>query len=1065
MKHSKFSRIALAVALTVGASATAVAQETSSSIRGTVLTANGQSVSGATVTITDTRTGAVKVVESNQTGSYTLRGMRVGGPYIVEVVDSAGTKKVDNVFLTLGETLSLNLGLEDNQSIESIVVTGSRVNSAFGSSGPVANFGLEDLEAAPAINRDIKDLIKIDPRVYIDEARSDSIQCAGANSRFNSLTVDGIRTNDNFGLGSSGYPTIRIPFSYDSIDQVSVELSPFDVQYGGFTACNINAVTKSGENEFHGGAFFDYTNDSLRGDSLEGNDITTGSFNERRYGFNVGGALIEDKLFFFTSYEKLEGATLFDRGTGDSNAAVNVQGVSQAQIDRIAQIARDVYGYEPGEFVNSIPVEDEKIMAKLDWQINENHRASLAYNYNDGDIIRESDGDANEYEFSNHYYTQRGEFESYVVSLYSDWTDNFSTEIRLGTSEFEATVTPLGGTDFGEVQITTNFDHDGNGETSRATVYLGADDSRHANKLIYENDTIVIAGTYLLGDHVITGGYEYENLDVFNLFIQEAEGEYRFESIDDFEAGRPSRITYENAAFTNNPADAAAEFSYQINTAYIQDEYFWLDQDMTITFGLRYDWYTSDDLPEANQGFQDLYGFSNQQNLDGLDLLQPRLGVNWVYNDQLELRGGVGLYSGGNPNVWISNNYSNNGVIQVENRLEGLDEDGATDTLFTIPHTGGGRPIYDIPQELFDDVAAGIGRAGGINVQDPNFEIPHEWKFAIGATYTFDGDYVLMADLLHSEKEDAAIIRDLSRERVGTAPDGRPIYDSANGRRQDFMLTNVEGDSGSSTTFSLALSKSHDFGLDWSVAYAFTSAEDVSPMTSSVAFSNYISPAVSDSENPGVATSNFEIPHRITLRLTYTQEFFDGYETSFTVFGTANEGRPYSYVFDGDLNGGFGSSVNFIDHNLLYVPLVDDPNVVYSDEFTAVDADTGMSQLDLFNQFIAEEGLTRGQIMERNSLNSDWFTKFDIKIEQDLPGFVEGHTASAFFIIENFGNLLNDDWGVMYETGFPRAQEVIGGSINDSGQFVYDEFIEPARQTIVADASLWEVRFGVKYNF
>lgn len=1055
MKHSNLNRIALAVALSVGMGSTAIAQETASSIRGSVMTENGQLVTGATVTVTDNRTGAVKVVESNQTGSYSVRGMRVGGPYTIEVTDASGSKKVENVYLNLGETKSVNLGLEAQEQVESIVVTGSVVNSTFGASGPVANFGLEDLENAPAINRDIKDLVKIDPRIYVDEAFGDSIQCAGANSRFNSLTVDGIRTNDNFGLGSSGYPTIRIPFSYDSIDQVAVELAPFDVQYGGFTACNINAVTKSGGNEFHGGVFFDYTNDDFRGDKLEGDDIATGAFNERRFGFNVGGALIEDKLFFFTSYEKLEGATLFDRGAGDSNAAVRVQGVSQAQLDRIEQIATDLYGYTPGEFITSHPVEDEKIMAKLDWQINDAHRASLVYNYNDGDIIRESDGDSNEFEFSDHYYTQRGEFESYVVSLYSDWTDNFSTEIRLGTSDFEQFVTPLGGTEFGEVQIDTEFDHDGDGENSRATVYLGADDSRHANKLKYSNDTIKIAGTYIYGDHIITGGYEYEKLDVFNLFVQEAEGEYRFSSIDAFEAGRPNRITYESAAGTNNPADAAAEFEYEVHTAYIQDEYFWIDQDMTITFGLRYDWYTSDDLPPENPQVQDLYGFSNQQNLDGIDLLQPRLGVNWLINDNLELRGGVGLYSGGNPNVWISNNYSNNGVIQLENQDRTLDDEGVEDTLFTLPHTGEGRPIYDVPEHLFDAVANGEGRNGGINLQDPDFDIPSEWKYAIGATYTFDNEYVLMADLLYSDKQDAAIIRDISREQVGTAPDGRPIYGSSNGRRQDFFLTNVRGDSGDSLSASLALTKSHDFGLDWSIAYAYTKADDVSPMTSSVAFSNYISPAVSDPENPGTATSNYEIPHRFTLRLSYKHEFFDGYETRFSVFGTINEGRPYSYVFDGDLSGGLGSSVGFIDHNLLYIPEVNDANVVYGDDFN----------IEAFNAFIEAEGLNRGEIMERNSLNSSWFHKFDVKIEQEFPGFYEGHKGSAFIVIENFGNLLNDDWGVLYETSFPRAQEVVSGSINDQNQYVYEEFIQPSGQTRVSDASLWEIRMGVKYKF
>jgi hypothetical protein len=1047
LRKTKLNRIAIAVAMSIGMSGATMAQETSSSISGTILSESGQSVAGATVTITDTRTSSVKVISSNETGRYNLRGLRVGGPYTVAVTDASDTKTIDNVFLTLGETLSLNLDLESQEQIESILVTGSVTNSSYGSSGPVANFGLDDLDAAPAINRDIKDLVRIDPRIYIDENNGDAIQCGGANNRFNSFTVDGIRTNDNFGLGSGGYPTIRIPFSYDSIDQVSVQLAPFDVQYGGFTACTINAVTKSGENEFHGGAFFDFTSDTFRGDELEGEKLATGNFTERRYGFNAGGAIIQDKLFFFGSYEKLEGATLFDRGAADSNQAVKVLGVSQAQLDRIEQIALDVYDYDPGAFVTSIPVEDEKIMAKLDWQINGDHRASLVYTFNDGDIIRESDGDSDEYEFSNHYYRQRGELESYVASIYSDWTADFSTEIRIGTSDYEATVTPLGGKEFGEFQIETE---NGNSE---ATVYLGADDSRHANKLIYGSDTIKIAGTYFTGDHVITGGYEYENIDVFNLFIQEAEGEFRFSSIDDFENGTPNRVTYENAAFTNNPDDAAGTFSYQINTAYLQDVYYWLDEDATVTYGLRYDWYTSDDLPPENPAVEALYGFSNQQNLDGADLLQPRLGINWNVNEQLEVRGGIGLYSGGNPNVWLSNNYTNNGVIQLENQDRTLD-DGNGDTLFTIPITGDGRPGYGVPQELFDLVADGQGRAGGINLQDPNFEIPSEWKYALGATYTFENDYVLMIDYLFSKKQDAAIIGDVSRSLTGdTAPDGRPIYESGNGRSQDFMLTNVKGDSGDSTTISIALSKSYDSGLDASVAYAYVESTDVSPMPSSVAFSNYTNIAVSDAENPGVATSNYEIPHRFTMRLSYKHELFDGYETRFSVFGSANQGRPYSFVFDGD--PGFGSSVGFIDMNLIYIPQENDSNVVYGDDF----------DLAAFNQFIDEQGLERGQIMARNSTNSDWWTKFDVKITQEFPGFYKNHKASAFLVIENLGNFLNDDWGVLYEASFPRAQQVVDADINDQGQYVYNDFIVPALQTREADASLWEIRMGINYKF
>jgi hypothetical protein len=1041
MKNHRLSRITGAVVLALGLSTSAMAADTTSaSIRGNVVSASGELVSGAVITVTDSRTGTVKSFSSNESGSFNVRGLPVGGPYTIVVHGSAGSQTKENIFLSLGDTLNVSLSLE--QEMETIAVTGSRLHSSAGEKGPSANFGLEDLQGAPAINRDIKDLVRIDPRIYINESRGDGIQCAGASPRFNSFTVDGIRTNDNFGLGTSGYPTIRIPFSYDSISQVNVELAPFDVQYGGFTACNINAVTKSGGNEFEGGFFYDYTSDSFRGDELEGEKIDSGDFDEKRFGFNIGGALIEDKLFFFASYEKLEGSDTFDRGVEGSNAAVPVAGFSQAQYDEIVQISRDVYGYEPGGIVSSLPVEDEKIMAKLDWYINDDHRAALIYNFNDGNTIRESDGDSNEFEFSDHYYDQYAEFKSFVGSLNSDWTDSFSTEFRIGSSEFEQTVTPLGGTEFGEVQIRTS-----NADGSRATVYLGADDSRHSNRLTYDTDTIKLAGTYLVGEHIITAGYEYEQLDVFNLFVQHTEGEFRFDSIDDYRNGIAARVYYDNAGGTNNPNDAAAKFGYEIHTAYIQDEYYDFENDLTVTFGLRYDWYKSDDLPLENPEIEALYGFSNKQNLDGEGLVQPRLGLNWQPLEELEIRGGVGLYSGGNPNVWLGNNYQNNGITLIKTQERGVD-------LFDTPMTNGGTPIFEVPQGQFDDVAASNGGAGGVNVLDPDFEVPSEWKYAIGATYYFEDDYVLMADYLYTDVKDAAVIRDITRVDTGVdAPDGRPIYTSINGRSQDFMLTNVRGDSGYRKSFSLALSKSHDFGLDWTLAYAYTETKEVSPMTSSVAFSNYLN-NTTDPENPGLGTSNYEIPHRFTLKVSYTHEFIDNYATKFSIFGSANEGRPYSYTFDGGSQ--FGDSVGFIDRHLAYIPSgPSDPNVVFADGFDQ----------DAFFSYVDSEGLKRGEVMKRNSINSDWWTKFDVKITQEFPGFSPDHKASAFIVIENFGNFLNDDWGVMYETSFPRSQEIVDASINDSGQYVFEEFIKPQGQTRVADASIWEMRMGVKYDF
>lgn len=1038
MFNAKRTRIAAAVAIAMGLSSAAYAQDTASALRGVITSDTGNTLANAEVVITDTRTGVSRTLTTNENGTFSARGLAVGGPYVVKVTDPAtGATKTQEVYLTLGATENVNLVVESN--VERIAVTGTvMLNNNYGGTGPASNFSLADLEESPAINRDIKDIVRIDPRVYVDESYGDGIQCGGANPRFNSLTVDGVRMNDNFGLNANGYPTERMPFAYDAIEQVAVELAPFDVKYGGFTACNINAVTKSGQNKLSGGLFFDYTNQDLRGDKIEDTKLANDKFNERRYGFNVGGAIIEDKLFFFTAYEKYEGAVKFDRGASDDpNAGTPVSGVTQAELDRIAQIARDVYGYDPGAPISSAPVEDEKILIKLDWHINDAHRAAITYNWNDGGNLRESDGGSDTYEFSNHYYDRATELTSVVGELYSNWTDNFSTEIRAGYSEVINSQITLGPKDIGEIRIFT---------PGGARVFLGADDSRQANELSYDTTFFKFAGNYFIGDHVITGGFEREELSVFNMFVQHARGgEYEFNSIDDFENGLAARVWYGNAAGTHNPREAAGAFDYAINTVYLQDEYYMFEHDLTITYGLRYDWYTSSDLPRENPNFINEYGYSNRTNFDGEGLLQPRVGFNWKPAHNIEVRGGIGLYSGGNPNVWIANNYQNDGITQIQVNQRNID-------LFNDPLSGAGRPLYDVPSSLYDQVTNASGNSP-VNSLDPNFKIPSEWKYALGATYTFDNDLILMGDILYTKRKNTAMLVDLAYEQVGTASDGRPVYDNPNGREGDYMLTNAP-DAGSQLNLSFALSQAYDFGLDWSFAYAYTESEESQSMSSSVANSNFVQTATSDMGFYAAAPANYEIPHRFTLRVNYGVEFIPGYETRFSLFGQANKGRPYSYAFNGsDLFGdpAFG-------RQLLYVPTgLNDSNVIFADGF-----DT-----DAFFAFLSESGLDKyaGQIAPRNAFYGSWWNKFDLKITQQLPAFADGHKASMFFVIENLGNLLNSDWGVLYQPGFPQIQRVVDASLDANNTIVYEKFLGDRGQTREVEPSLWQARIGFNYKF
>ena len=1060
------------------------------------------------VTVTDTRTGRSKSASTSASGRFLMGDLAVGGPYTIALdsVEYAG-QTVTDVFLSLGETFEFNLALDD-ASIEEVVVTASAVETVQVAVGPSSTFSFDDLQNLPSINRDLRDIVRVDPRVYIDEAFVDAVQCVGANPRFNSLTVDGVKLNDNFGLNSNGFPTQRQPFPFDAIENVALELSPYDVQYGGFTACNINAVTRSGTNQFEARVWLDYTDSDLQGDKLEGDSVPVGDFDETRWGVSAGGPILRDKLFFFAAYEKADGADTFERCAGDQSCGAPVLGVTQAQLDRIAQIARDVYGYEPGETTLSAPNEDEKLLVRFDWNINDQHAAALTYNYNDGFNITESDDDADEYEFSNHFYERGAELNSYSAQLFSDWTDTFSTEVRVAYADVDPRVLTQNQQGFGEVQIETYADGDGDGNIDRAIVYLGGDDSRQSNDLEYDTLNLKLAGAWIVGDHVISGGYEREEVDVFNLFVQHTIGEYRFDEyntitdpiteeilaefgcnssrpdgcIDQFEDLSPDDIYYGNASPSLDPNDASAQFKYAVNSLYLQDEYTFGGLDLTIVAGVRYDWYESDDLPRENARFIERNGFSNRQNFDGEDLFQPRLGFTWDVSDRLSLRGGAGLYSGGNPNVWLGNNYQNDGFSQVQARER---NGGVSDlnvnpdrNLDTIPLgvDGSGRPIFDAPQSMIDFVRAGGGNAG-VNALDPNFDIPSNWKYSLGATWFFDAgplgrDYTLSGDLIYTEAQDSPIIVDNTLLQTDTAPDGRPIYTSVDKSRpeciadpdfdddcsrlfnSDFILTNVRGSDAESTSLSLSLSKSHDFGLDWTFGYAYTDADDVSPMTSSVAFSNYINVAVADANDPGLARSNYEIPNRFILRLNYEARWFGDLVTRFTLFGSRNEGRPFSYTFS---EQEIFLTDDDDDRSLLYMPTgPNDPNVVFGDDFNQ----------DAFFAYADANGLTRfgGGIVPRNSARSDWWTKFDLRISQEIPGFSPEQSGNLFLVIENVGNLLNDDWGVLYERSFPRTAPIVQASLNDAGQYVFEEFF-PQFQSRSAAASLWSMRVGFSYGF
>jgi len=1047
------------------------AQDTASAIRGKIYDIDGNVLSGMSVVIEDMRTGVQRSYTSNSAGTFFASNLPVGGPYSVTV---SGAESITINSIGLGDVYNLRLTMQE--VIEEIVTFGTATTMMDVATGPSATFSNFVMETAVAFDRDIKEVYALDPRVNLNVDGS-QIFCGGQHARFNSVTLDGVSQNDRFGLNTNGYSTATgMPFPYAFIEQVSVELAPFDVTYSGFSACNINAVSKSGSNDWEFGIFYDYTSDDLLGSEL-GRDGTIASekFESTKQGFSIGGPIIRDRLFFFAAYEDTESPRFLAHGYDGSGNGVDRPWLSQSDYDRIVSIANNVWNYDPGGLPQNGSQTNEKYSVRVDWNITDRHNAAAIYTYFDGPQHRSSDSDSDEFEFANHFYVKGAVDETFTLKLASQWTDAFSTELYYNNHEMTDSQVTVGPKDFPDMQISIN-DRDG-------VVYLGADDSRQANALNWTSDYFKVTGQYLLGDHVITAGYEQEELTVFNQFVQHARGgEYDFfddsvgndpacaalsaqermdgvlgcepSGIDRFELGRPARIYYGSGGGTNDPADAAAQFGNTLHSIYIQDEILFDDIDLSIVFGLRYETFESSDRPNFNQAFADANGgLRNDHNIDGVDILLPRFGFTWGARDNVSVRGGIGLYTGGNPNVWLSNAWSNDGLTNVQ--LQNNYFDSATvlpGFVDSLALTGSGRPGYDIPQELFDEVAATTpadASTSRLVLIDPNYKQPGQWKYALGATWDMPWwDVTLDLDILHSQAVDSVFYVDLSQEIVGTTILGMPIYDYVNGS-QNFMLTNSSKD-GSTTLISAILSKDFDNGLDVTLGYAYTEADDLSPMTSFVAGSNFDNLALLDVNDPGVGNSNYVVPHRFTLRTSYGARFFGDNITRFTLYGFWQEGRPQSYVMSsGDLEGGgrFG-------RHLLYVPTSgQDANVIFDPDF----------DLAAFFRFVDDEGLRPG-FQRRNAQHADWSSRFDIAILQDIKIYGD-FSGQLFFKVYNIGNMLDNDWGKQNDAQFFSIQ-VVNSSIDDAtGQYIYEDFFERDINDLQETRSLWAVRFGISFNF
>ncbi len=1085
----------------------AYTQAVSSSMRGDVVAQDGAPVDGATVEIIDTRTNATSR-QSATGGSFNASGLDVGGPYKVRVTAPGyRTREIDGVFLQLGETYRTRITMESEASTEKVTVTGKR-NAKLDKRGVGAAYDDENIRDMPTTSRDFKDIVSQSPLVYQDSGTviggtvQNPLTIAGQNPRCNSFTVDGLPVNDSFGLNFNGYPTSRGPLPIDWAKQVQVAAAPYNTEYNDFCGGIVNVVTRTGENEPHGSLYYYFADQDLAGRKTGDFAFNKSEYREENFGATASGAIIPDHLFFFLGYDRIIRVTPVSIGAGEGLPAgtfsTQVRGITEAEVDEVTNIAQTVYGFNPGQLTDAFKEDNKRWIGKLNWQINDNHRAQVTYSEADGGTLSTRASSSSTLPIlglPSNWYLDAEELTSYSGQVFSNWTDNFSTEFRVGRSEVHGDQAPTGGADFAEVYVRTDGEDDIAGNGDDGYIVIGPDQFRHFNVLDYQFDIIKLTGTYQVDRHVVKGGYERKMLDIFNGFVQGSDGIYRFDSIADFQvgivastldtrlgAGRGREpIRYANAP-DNSELTASATWGYNIDSFYAQDDWD-INDNLSVMLGARFDSFSSEGVIEENPGFVTAYGFSNTKDLGGLTVLLPRGSFSYTidgeeYEDPtFTVRGGFGRFSGGSPNVWLSNNFSNNGLgyVQIQGLAGGAVPGGNLPTADFLGQAPVNFNLFDVPDVLQDLLSLQSGN-GPVNALAPNFQIPSTWRMSAAVDSVWDG-WLFSLEYMHLISQDQLFWKDLRSVDTGarTLADNRIIY-GANPLRpsdggRDLILANTDQ---GKAKFIIANTEKEwddaDLGrIKLRAGYTYSDVQDIGYGTASTADSNFQQRAFVNLNEPHLGRSDYEREHRFTANASWAHRFFSNLETRIGFFGQHMSGQPYSYVFSNNPFGGNGNSFR----NLLYVPQTDasgnvtlasDPNVNYAPGFNI----TG------FNDFLKHSGLIEyaGGIAPRNEFFSDWTTRVDMNIEQEINIFGD-HRVVLEFDLFNLGNLINKDWGQFSNPNFYPTQGVVSAAVGGgacasaAGVYCYSGTIGTAGSIdqVRYPQSVWQAQVGIRYEF
>ena len=1095
---SAFSRTIVSAAAAIVVAAPAYAQNTTAGVAGQVTGADGRPIAGATVSILHTESRSTSTTVTDAEGRYAARGLRVGGPYTITITKDALTDKREGIVLTLAETLALNAQL--GVSTTTVVITGT-ANAKFNSSsmGTGTHIGSRELASYASIARSLQDFARLDPRLAQTEKDRGEIAAAGQNSRYNSITVDGVRINDTFGIEANGLPTIKQPISIDAIQAVQVNISNYDVTQQGYTGANINAVTKSGTNDFKGSVYHVFRDDKLSGDRFfrrPDRFVTPTPFDDTTSGFTLGGPIIKDRLFFFASYEELSSsrnAPTF----GPIGAGLSDVGITPAQITA-AQAAATAKGFDIGTFsVTNTPLSVKDTLLKLDWNISDKHRANVRYSKTEEANPIFPGYSATTLSLSSRNFVTSKTLESVVGQVFSDWTDTFSTEVKLSQRDY--TSEPILNSRLPEIALVFTAPAPAGTATGNRTLRFGTEETRHFSRIETSTTNALLAGNWSLGAHALKFGADVEQNDIFNAFVRQAWGLYTFQGTDPvalFVANNPTAYTVQLPRTGFTLFDAAGSVRFDNVGLFLQDTWT-VNKKLAVTAGLRVDTLGASAAPVYNAAAQAAFGLDNRNTLDGKQLVQPRVGFNYRLDpvDGLtqQLRGGLGLFQGSAASVWLINPYQNTGMV--------LNSVSCSTTTTPCP---AGLFTANINSPA---VITGVPPAANVDFLGAGASQPALWKLNLAWDAELPMGMTLGAEWLHTRVKQALTYRHLNLGApTASAPDGRQLFWNAGGRnaacwdgnatplttgacatsltnpeqrpttrfRQNRNFNNVlvadKSTDGQGNAITLSLQQNlRSLGINWSAAYTRTSATEVSPLTSSTSNSQWANRSNYNPNETVAANSQTLIRDRVNFAANWSRALVGTYRTTVGLVYEGRAGRPYSWTFNNDMNGD-GVQGN----DLLYIPRgVGSGEVLFRLPGQTVAASSAAAEAKFWEIVGANPALdgSRGAVVARNNDRGRFTDNFDLRVSQEVPGFTAKHKGVVTLDILNFGNLLNKKWGRIDEVtfndgngGFSRRWINYAGI--ESGRPVYsvnDPFEFATKNN--RGESAWAAQVTVRYEF